>query len=187
MGVVKKSYHGGKIKTLSQDEIEKGNERCKKTLHFPITCSGFTGDIFTTPKVALKNTHGWTEYTANRIWIYLLKDSLEVKQRRSLFFFFDVMARTHARKFNEEELDTLEKDVDIALVLLERDCTIYLSNITTHILKHLVTKIRDNGPLYAFWMYSNERMNSWITRRVLNRSKMEECVMETVQVSLNRS
>lgn len=27
MGVVKKSYHGGKIKTLSQDEIEKGNER----------------------------------------------------------------------------------------------------------------------------------------------------------------
>ncbi|XP_066922336.1 uncharacterized protein [Clytia hemisphaerica] len=107
---------------------------------------------------------------------------LDLKQRRTLVFFFDVMARTHARKFTNEELSSLEEDMKIALALLERDCSIYLANITTHILRHLTTKIRDNGPLYAFWMYAYERMNSWITRRVMSRSKMEECIMETVQI-----
>uniref|UniRef100_A0A7M5XM43 DUF4218 domain-containing protein n=1 Tax=Clytia hemisphaerica TaxID=252671 RepID=A0A7M5XM43_9CNID len=152
-------------------------------VHFPSHCSGFTGDVFSTPKIALKNTHGCTEYTANRIWIFLLKDMLELRQRRTLVFFFDVIARIHARRFDDEALTTLEDDMVVALALLERDCTIHLSNITTHILVHLASKIRDNGPLYAFWMFAFERMNSWITRRVMNRSKMEECVMETVQVS----
>uniref|UniRef100_A0A7M5XLL3 DUF4218 domain-containing protein n=1 Tax=Clytia hemisphaerica TaxID=252671 RepID=A0A7M5XLL3_9CNID len=107
---------------------------------------------------------------------------LELRQRRTLVFFFDVIARIHARRFDDEALTTLEDDMVVALALLERDCTIHLSNITTHILVHLASKIRDNGPLYAFWMFAFERMNSWITRRVMNRSKMEECVMETVQI-----
>ena len=99
-------------------------------------------------------------------------------------FLFDVLARTHTRKFDEEELTTLEDDMKIAISLLERDCTVYLANITTHLLQHIISKMKDNGPLYAFWMYAFERMNSWITRRVMNRAKIEECVMETKPVRL---
>ena len=127
----------------------------------------------------LKNS--FVQYTPNRVWGYLLKDMLNLKQRRSLVFFFSVLARSHSRKFTEETLTSLEEDMRIALSLLERDCPIY--NITMHIFNHYINKIRDNGPLYAFWMFAQERLNSWITRRVLNRAKMEECVMETVQVS----
>ena len=69
------------------------------------------------------------------------------------------------------------------MVLLERDCPIWLCNITTHLFRHIAEKIADNGPLYSIWMYTFERMNSWLTRRAMNRSKTEECVMETAQVT----
>ena len=88
----------------------------------------------------------------------------------------------HAKSFEVSQLDKLVEDLNIAMVFLERDCPLWLANITTHIIRHMVEKVKENGPFYASWMYSFERVNSWITRRAMNRDKTEECIMETVQV-----
>lgn len=38
--------------------------------------------------------------TTKHVWTYLLKNMLELKQRHTLVFFFDVMARSHAGKLS---------------------------------------------------------------------------------------
>lgn len=93
------------------------------------------------------------------------------------------MAFMHKKRFKKEEADAMVENLNVAISLLERDCPLWLSNITTHILKHIAEKIRDCGPMYSTWMYLFERLNCFIKRRVLNRSKIEECIMETIQVS----
>lgn len=65
---------------------------------------------------------------------------------------------------------------------MERDLPIALQNVTTHILRHMVEGIAKFGPLYTTWMFPFERMNSWFTRRVLNRQYPESTIMETYQV-----
>lgn len=72
--------------------------------------------------------------------------------------------------------------IDESLALMERDCPASISNITTHILHHVARKVSDYGPIYSTWMYPFERMNSYITRRANNRSRVERCIMETIQV-----
>ena len=78
----------------------------------------------------------------------------------------------------------MKEELNIAIALLERDCPLWLGNITTHILRHIAEKIEENGPMYSSWMYPFERMNSYITRRVNNRSRVEQCIMETIQVKM---
>lgn len=51
-----------------------------------------------------------------------------------------------------------------------------------HLLHHVVAGIKQFGPVYGTWMYSFERFNSWICRRVLNRAFPEATVMETYRV-----
>ena len=48
------------IAVLSDQEKSLGNERCAN-LTFPSSYSGYKGDIFNSPKIVLKKTHGWTE------------------------------------------------------------------------------------------------------------------------------
>ena len=116
------------------------------------------------------------------MWNYLLRGSLPKKQRRTLTFFFWVIAKLHQKTFEESKLIKLLEEVNVAMALLERDCPLWLGNITTHILRHIAEKLSENGPMYASWMYPFERMNSYITRRANNRSTIEQCIMETVQV-----
>ena len=97
--------------------------------------------------------------------------------------FFDVLQELHSKKFTSEGIDKLKGDVSKVIVLLERDCPIWLCNITTHLVRHIVEKINDNVSLYSSWMYPFERMNSCLTKRATNRSKTEECIMETTQVT----
>ena len=44
-----------------------------------------------------------------------------------------------------ESIKDLVHNIKIAIALLERDCTLYLGNITTHILIHSAEKIATNG------------------------------------------
>ena len=55
---------------------------------------------------------------------------------------------------------------------------------TMHLLHHLVDGIRMNGPLSSTWMFPFERFNSWLHRRVMNRSRLEATMMETYRVSI---
>ena len=107
-----------------------------------------------------------------------------MRQRRTLVFLFHVLSNMHEKEFTVKQLEKLESDITVALALIERDCTLWLCNITTHLLRHIPGKIKENGPIYSSWMYPYERANSWLTRRVMKRSQAEECIMETYQVCL---
>ena len=73
-----KRKRSGRTSMLSKDEKVLGNSRCKK-LAFPTDYSGFTGDVFDSPKVILKKTHGWTEvftFLLNYYYQYLILVSI---------------------------------------------------------------------------------------------------------------
>ena len=104
----------------------------------------------------------------------LPRDLLPLSQLRTSIVFLDVLQEFHSIKFTSEGIEKLKGDVIKVMVLLKRDCPIWLCNITTHHVCHMVEKIADNGPLYSSWMYPFERMNSWSMRRRMNWSKTEE-------------
>ena len=87
-----------------------------------------------------------------------------------------------AQEFTEDEIQVLQDDTNIALALLERDFPVFLNNPTAHIFRHMVEGIKKFGPLYSTWMFPFERLNSWFTRRVLNRQYPGVTIMETYQV-----
>ena len=51
-------------------------------------------------------------------------------------------------------------------------------------MRHIIEQMQKFGPVYGTWMFPFERFNSWICRRVLNRSSPEATVLETYRVSL---
>ena len=92
----------------------------------------------------------------------------------------------YQKSFRSEDLTNLVSETHVALSLLERDFPIWIANITTHIMRHIPEKMKENGPLYATWMFPYERLNSWMSRRAMNRNLTEECIMATYQVRLPR-
>ncbi len=54
-----------------------------------------------------------------------------------------------------------------------------------HLMHHLVEGIKAHGPLYGTWMFPYERFNSWLHRRVMNRSRPEATLMETYRVNVD--
>uniref|UniRef100_A0A7M5XIY5 DUF4218 domain-containing protein n=2 Tax=Clytia hemisphaerica TaxID=252671 RepID=A0A7M5XIY5_9CNID len=167
---------------MKEEEKAASNERIQN-VHFPKEFSGFKGDVFTQTNKVLKDHHGWQEYTVNNIWVYAIHGRLPVQQQRTFNYFFAVLANLFVQEFEREQgLDALEQHLHQSLALLERDFPTTFMNITTHICHHFVSNMRKFGTLYASWMYSQERMNSWITRRCNNKARMESTVMNTYQL-----
>lgn len=101
-----------------------------------------------------------------------------------MFFLLATLAKSLSNEFQDCEQKKLISDMNLALSLLERDFPLTMQNITTHMLRHMVEGIDSFGPLHNTWMFPFERLNSWFTRRVLNRQYPESTIMETYQVSL---
>ena len=51
-----------------------------------------------------------------------------------------------------------------------------------HMVHHVVDGIKLHGPVHSMWMYVYERFNSWVCKRVTNRSQPETTVMQTYKV-----
>ena len=115
------------------------------------------------------------------MWLYSLRDLLPEIQQRTFNYFFGVLSHLFARELTTSQLDIHELHLHQSLALMERD---FLANITTHICHHFCKYMKRFGPVYSSWMFSFERMNSWISRRCNNKAHMERCVMETYQVSI---
>ena len=109
-----------------------------------------------------------------------IKRFVTTEPTKDLSSFFDVLQEFHSKKFTSEGIEKLV--VSKVMVLIEPDFPIWLCNITTHLVHHMVEKIADNGPLYSSWMSPFERMNSRLTRRAIHRSTTDECIMETAEV-----
>ena len=137
--------------------------------------------LFTGKFTGMKS-HSWKQLVATNILKYCIRGTLGQQQRRTLFFFCDVLAQLCADSVNMSLLEQLEYDVHHSLSLIERDFPVSLNVIVFHLLHHLPFYLRRFGPARVFWMYPYERMNSWVIRRVHNRRYPEATVVETYRI-----
>ena len=66
------------------------------------------------------------------MWPYLLRDALPTRLRRSLVYLFVVLTEMHGNVFTLERINDLVENIKIDIALLQRDCILYLGNITTN-------------------------------------------------------
>lgn len=128
-------------------------------------------------------SHVWKQVATNGILKFCLRNMLGHNQRSTLFELMDVIADLCAEDIDEMQINHLELRVHKALVLIEQDFPLSMQLIVFHLLHHLPMFVRHFGPVYAFWMYPFERLNSWITRRVTSRRYPEATVVETYCLS----
>lgn len=127
-------------------------------------------------------SHAWKELVSTFILKYALHGLLGKRRRETLFFLFDVLARVCAKVIDSASLESLEYDIHKSLSLLEHDFPVSLHVSVFHLLHHVPVYLRRFGPVYSHWMYSFERFNSWIIRRVHNRRYPEATVIETYRL-----
>ena len=164
---------------LTAHERKIANARAQN-IRVPLGFDWRPGAVFT-GMIAMKS-HAWKLMISTPILKYCLRGLLGERQRRTLFFLCNILADVCVEVVDATHLHTLENNMHIALSLLERDFPVSLHVCVIHLLHHLPFYMRRFGPIYAFSMYSFERFNSWITRRVHNRRYPEATVLETYRL-----
>lgn len=124
-------------------------------------------------------SHEWKQVATHGILKFCLRNTLGHRQRQSIFQLFDVISKICSEEMNPILLSQIEEEVHKALALIERDLPVTVQVIMLHLLHHLPMYLNRFGSVYVFWMFSFERFNSWISRRVLNRRYPESNVIET--------
>ncbi|XP_060083986.1 uncharacterized protein LOC132563249 [Ylistrum balloti] len=162
---------------LSSDDIKLADERAcslRVPLGFRLKPSPF---IFKN-RSALKS-HDYKQIASHGILKYCLRGCLSERCRSSFFSLLDSISNICSESIQLDNLDEMEYNLNRSLALMERDFPVSLQNITTHIMHHIVKGIKQFGPIYGTWMFTFERFNSWICRRVFNKRHPETTVMET--------
>ena len=166
--------------SLQPIEIVKTAERAC-SVQVPVTFEWRPKPIFVKKRGGM-TSHAWKELVSTYILKYTLRGLLGKRQRKTLFFFLDVLSSLCAEVIDLTTIDDLEYDVHKALSLMERDFPVSVHVVVFHLLHHLPAYLRQFGPVYVQWMYPFERFNSWIIRRVLNRRYPESTVIETYRL-----
>lgn len=162
---------------LSNDQIKCANSRAM-SIRVPSALEWKPQDLFRSSH-SLKS-HEWKEIVCNGILKFCVRGFLGKQQQDSLFSLCDILNRLCS--YDVMMTDELEADVHHALALIERDFPVSLNVIVFHLLHHLPYFIRRFGPVNNYWMYSFERFNSWISRRIKNRRFPESTVIETYRL-----
>ena len=115
--------------------------------------------------------------------LYSIRDWPNIKLRRSLTYWLSLMNRLVRYSVDVRNIEKLEKDMVVAASLMERDFPLVFNLITTHLLLHEVKTLENFGPVHSRWMFYFERLNSFITRRVMNRKCPESTAMRTIQIA----
>lgn len=124
----------------------------------------------------------WINIIGAGIMKYCIRDCLGSFQRRTIFELCDVIQLILSGDIDLSLIDALEYRVHRVLSLLERDFPVSIHVIMLHLLHHLPMFIRRFGPVHGYWMFSMERFNSWISRRVHNRRFPEATVLESYRL-----
>lgn len=124
-------------------------------------------------------SHDWKQLASQGILKYCLRGMLGEDPRKTLFKLLDSIQEICKETQSLDDLDEMDRKLSRALALLERDYPVYLQNITTHLLHHIIEGIKQYGPIYSTWMYVFERFNSWICKRALNKCHPENTAIET--------
>ena len=165
---------------LEKQEIKRVDERIG-TLIFPADATGCKESFLTTPG-KVQPTHAWHEYGTKNILIYLLRDCMDRRTRRSILFWLSVLNRMRAKVIQKEKVDAIAHDTAVSLALLERDTPVVFFNITTHMLVHEPAQLKEKGPAHSRSMFALERFNSIISRRVKSRKHPEASAIRTIRL-----
>ena len=163
---------------LTKKEAETACDRAT-SIQVPIGFGWKPQALFNSSAPIGMKSHSWKQLVATGILKYCLRGLLGMQQRQTLFRFFTVLAMLCCESVNVVFLEQLELDLHESLALLERDFPVSLHVIVFHLLHHLPFYLKRFGPPVVFWMYSLERFNSWIIRRVKNRRYPESTVVQT--------
>ena len=128
----------------------------------------------------MKSVH-WRYILVSGILKFCIRGLLGEKQRHTLFELCDVISCLNSETVDIQMLDSVEYRLHNALSLVERDFPVSLNVISLH-LHHLPMYIRRFGPVHGYWMYPMERLNSWISRRVLNRRFPKSTIMASYRL-----
>lgn len=129
----------------------------------------------------MKSVH-WRHILVSGILKFCIRGLLGEKQRHTLFELCDVISCLNSEIVDIQMLDSIEYRLHNALSLVERDFPVSLNVISLHLLHHLPMYIHRFGPVHGYWMYPMERLNSWISRRILNRRFPESTVMASYRL-----
>lgn len=165
---------------LSKDDIKLADERAIRVL-VPANFDWRPRAIF--GKSSGMKSHEFKQIATNGILTFCLRNMLGKKQRQTLFLLFNTLSKLCAEEVSVDGIDSLEKVVHETLACIERDFPLSVNVISLHLVHHLPLFIRRFGPLYSFWMFPFERLNSWLHRRILNRQYPESCIIETYCLS----
>ena len=80
-------------------------------------------------------------------------------------------------------LPQLKAEIAQAASLMERDFPLVFNVITTHLLLHEADTCAKFGPVHSRWMFFFERLNSFITRRVMSRKHPEASAIQTIRMA----
>ena len=144
-GVDYPSYINSSI--LNEDEIKRVDNRIQNLI-FPSDATGCKESFLTNPG-RVNPTHAWHEYGTKNIMLYLLRDTMDEKTRRSLLFFLSVLNRVNQYDLKENEIPLIDADLQVGLCLLERDFSISIFNITTHLIRHEPSVLLKKGPTHS--------------------------------------
>lgn len=164
---------------LTKAEITTANKRALdiRTPH------GFdwSSEAFFKQSVHFKSIR-WINIIGAGIMKYCIRECLGSFQRRTIFELCDVIQSILSGDVDLSLIDTLEYRVHRVLSLLERDFPVSIHVTMLHLLHHLPKFIRRFGPVHGYWMFSMERFNSWIARRVHNRRFPEATIIESYRL-----
>ena len=129
---------------LTDSEIKVADQRAC-AIKVPIGFGVKPGPFISKPG-SLKS-HDWKQLACQGLLKYCLRDMLSEQCRKTLFSLLDCLAALCAECHCLDELDQIERQLNIALASLEKDFPLTLQNITTHLLHHIVPDIRRYGPV----------------------------------------
>ena len=144
--------------------------KCQKLLSFDKSLSSH-----------MKSVH-WRHILVSGILKFCIRGLLGEKQRHTLFELCDLISCLNSETVDMQMLDSIEYRLHNALSLVERDFPVSLNVISLHLLHHLPMYIRRFEPVHGYWMYPMERLNSWISQRVLNRRFPESTIMASYRL-----
>lgn len=83
----------------------------------------------------------------------------------------DMVRLATAYEITVQQLDELDNLIDRRAVLLEDIFGVTAVTFNNHMLHHLTTSLRRNGPAACTWCWAAERKNGIIAKRIANTNK----------------
>lgn len=114
---------------------------------------------------------------AGPIGKYILEGGMHPDQQTAVFEYLDLLGSLWEKNISTERLSQLESDIPRVLENLEFLLPSWELDINRHLMLHLVSSIRANGPCWTWSMFGFERLWYRLLRWMTNKRSPEATIM----------